>query len=128
MRINQKQIESVLALPGPKRYAHFIKVAADQRCVWGLFSEGWALAATDNGKEVFPLWPAREYAERCVCGVWSDYQPREIDLDTLFENLLPKLQESGTSVGVFPTPADKGVTPDLKQLEGDLRDELAKIE
>ena len=128
MKINPKQIEAVLALPGPKRYAHFIKVAADQRRVWGLFSDGWALAGTDDGKEAFPLWPAIEYAERCCSGSWAGYQPREIDLDTLFENLLPRLLDSGTLAAVFPTPADKGVTPDLRQFESDLRDELAKIE
>lgn len=39
-----------------------------------------------------------------------------------------KLRESHTLAGVFPTPAEKGVTPDLNQLEADLRNELAKIE
>jgi Protein of unknown function (DUF2750) len=128
MKISAKQIEAILALPGPKRYAHFIKVAADQRRVWGLFSDGWALAGTSDGREVFPLWPAREYAELCAFGSWAGYEPREIDLDTLFERLIPKLAESGTLVGVFPTPADKGVTPDLNQFEADLNEELAKIE
>jgi hypothetical protein len=128
MKINPKQLEAVLALPGPKRYATFIKVAADQRCVWGLFSEGWALAATNEGSQAFPLWPASEYAVRCASGVWAGYTPREIDLDTLFENLLPKLQETGTLAAVFPTPSEKGVTPDLRTLESDLRSELSKIE
>jgi len=122
------KIEAILALPGPKRYAHFIKVAADQRCVWGLFSDGWALAGTDSGSQVFPLWPGREYAERSVSGLWAGYEPREIDLDTLFERLLPRLAESATLAGIFPTPEDKGVTPELDQLEADLRNELARIE
>lgn len=128
MKINPKQIEAVLTLPGPKRYAHFIKVAADQRCVWGLYSDGWALVGTDDGKQAFPLWPAREYAERCICEEWSGYQPREIDLDTVFECLFPKLTASGTVVAIFPTPAQKGVIPGLEQLESDLREELEKIE
>jgi hypothetical protein len=75
MKLNPRGIEAVLALPGPKRYAHFIKVAADQDKVWGLFSDGWALAGTEDGKEVFPLWPAREYAELCASGLWADYEP-----------------------------------------------------
>jgi hypothetical protein len=128
MKINPKQIEAVLTLPGPKRYAHFIKVVADQRYVWGLYSDGWALVGTDDGKQAFPLWPAREYAERCICGEWSGYQPREIDLDTTFECLFPKLMASGTEVAIFPTPVQKGVIPGLKQLESDLREELEKIE
>jgi len=128
MKITSKQFEAILALPGPKRYAHFIKVAADQRRVWGLFSDGWALAGTNDDQQAFPIWPASEYAVHCSSGIWAGYQPREIDLDTLFENLIPKLKESGTLVAVFPTPASKGVVPDLKQFEVDLREELAKIE
>lgn len=128
MKISPKQLEAVLALSGPKRYATFIKVAADQRCVWGLFSEGWALAATNEGSPAFPLWPASDYAASCASAAWSGYTPREIDLDTLFENLLPKLRETGTLVAIFPTPSDKGVMPDLRMLESDLRSELAKIE
>ncbi|HEX4965404.1 MAG TPA: DUF2750 domain-containing protein [Thermoanaerobaculia bacterium] len=123
-----KQIEAILALPGPKRYSHFIKVAADERSVWGLFSDGWALAGTDDGGQVFPLWPGREYAERCASGSWAGYEPKEIDLDTLFERLIPRLVESATLVGIFPTPECEGVTPNLEQLEADLRNELARIE
>ena len=128
MKINPQKMEAVLALPGPKRYSHFIKVAADQRKVWGLFSDGWALAETNDGKRAFALWPAQEYAKLSAIGDWSGYETREIDLDTLLEVLIPKLRESHTLAGVFPTPAEKGVTPDLNQLETDLRNELAKIE
>lgn len=117
-----------MALPGPKRYSHFIKVAADQRFAWGLFLDGWALVGTNEGKQAFPLWPAKEYAERCASGIWAGYKPKEIDLNTLFENLIPKILESGTLLTILPTPADSGVIPDLKQFEADLRNELAKIE
>ena len=128
MKINETKLQAILALPGPKRYSHFIKVAADQRQVWGLWNDGWALAATEDGTQVFPLWPAREYAERCAVDDWSSYGPREIDLERLFEDLLPDFAQSGMLVGVFPTPSAKGVTPDLNQLEADLRQELSRIE
>jgi hypothetical protein len=128
MKINPKQMEAVLALTGPKRYSHFIKVAADQRKVWGLFAEGWALYATDSGEEAFPIWPAEEYAARCKTGDWTKYPPREIDLDSLFDELIPKFKASGTLVAVFPTPPDKGITPTLEQLEAELRQELSRIE
>src|SRR5438045_99820 len=116
MKMNQKKMESVLALPAPKRYAHFIKVAADQRKVWGLFSDGWALAETNDGKRAFALWPAQEYAALCARDDWSGYEAREIDLDTLLEVLIPKLKESGTLAGAFPTPDEQGITPEWEQL------------
>lgn len=128
MRIDDKKREAVLALPGPKRYSHFIKVAADQRRVWGLFSDGWAMAGTDEGRHAFPLWPAAEYALSSALEEWEGYEPREIDLNTLFEVLLPRLREAGDLVAVFPTPLQKGVFPDLGVLEEDLRRELDRIE
>src|SRR4051794_28979139 len=109
MKVNQAKIDAVLALPGPTRYSHFIKVAADQRKVWGLFLDGWALAETNDGMAVFPIWPAMEYAKSCAMGVWCEYKEREIDLDTLFNVLLPRLRKTGTLLGVFPTPTEHGV-------------------
>lgn len=128
MRLTQKQIAAVVALPGPKRYSHFIKVAADQNRVWGLFSDGWALAATSAGQDVFPLWPAAEYAQLCAAGVWSGYAPREIPLDESFQALLLRLRETGTSLGVFYTPTDQGVIPTYDEFESDLKSELSRIE
>jgi len=73
MKISPKQIQAILALPRVKRYSHFIKVAADRRMVWGLRAQGWALAKTEEGKQVFPVWPAREYAQLCANGCWDGY-------------------------------------------------------
>jgi Protein of unknown function (DUF2750) len=128
MKITAKQVETVEALAGPERYEHFIKVAADQRKVWGLYHDGWALAATNALQPVFPIWPAREYALRCASSEWSEYEPREIDLDDLFQVLLPLLRKKGTQLGVFYTTKDKGVITELGQIEADLKLELAKIE
>ncbi len=128
MKINQKQIEAIVALPGPKRYEHFIKVAADQNCVWGLYSDGWALAGTEDGEPVFPLWPAREYAVLCSSGEWSGYEPKKIDLNDLFGSLLPSLKERKTLIGIFYTPSDKGILPAFDEFEDDLREELSNIE
>ncbi len=77
---------------------------------------------------LFPLWTASEYAELCASGSWAGFEPREIDLHSLFERLIPSLQESGAAVGVFPTPFHKGILPELEQLVANLREELSRIE
>lgn len=128
MAMNEKKFNALLNQLGPKRHSHFVKVAADLRQVWGLHSEGWALAATNEGDKVFPLWPSREFAEACADREWSGYVPKEIDLTTLLDALIPKLRASATLAAVFPTPSNKGVTPDLSQLEADIRFELSRIE
>ena len=124
MKINHKQIENVLSLSGSKRYEYFIKVVADWEKVWGLYKDGWALAATDNWGTVFPLWPAKEYAELCAVNEWHEYKPESFSLEELLDKLLPKLKSDGILPGVFYTPYDTGVTPTIDQLDNDLRNEL----
>lgn len=126
--MNSKQVEAVLNLPAPKRYDHFIKVVADRQLAWGLFADGWALAATTEGKPIFPLWPAKEYAALCAVGDWAGYLPRDINMEDLLDGLLPSLSERGTELGIFPTSQDKGVLPEVAVFEADLRNELAKFE
>ena len=124
MNVTPKQIEAVLALPGIKRYEHFVKVVVDWQAVWGLYQDGWALAATDEGGEVFPLWPAEEYARLCAANEWSGYKPRSIELSEFMDALLPKLKKDGVLPGVFFTPLSKGVTPSVDELLSALEVEL----
>jgi hypothetical protein len=127
-RLPSKQIESVLLLPAPKRYEHFIKQVVDWEEAWGLYSDGWALAGADEGEKVFPLWPAKEYAALCATGQWSTYSPKAIPLDDVLEALLPRLDSDRVLVGVFYTPADTGITVAARQLLEELRAEAARYE
>ena len=82
----------------------------------------------DDGNEVFPLWPAREYAEAVRTAEWSGYAPEQIDLMDLIDDLLPKLASKHVLPGVFPTPQDRGVTPSVQDLEASLRAEMEKYD
>lgn len=124
MKVNPKQMEAVIALPGIKRFEHFIKVVADWQEVWGLYQDGWALAAADDGTTVFPLWPAKEYAQVCAVNEWDGHEPRSIALGDFTEVLLPKLKQDGVLPGVFFTPTSKGVTPSVDELKAALDAEL----
>lgn len=124
MKINQRQIEAVIALPGPKRYEHFIKVVTDWEEVWGLYRNDWALAATDDGQKVFPVWPAKEYAELCKENEWSSYEAKSFSLSDFMNELLPNLKSDGVLVGVFYTHLNKGATPAVDQVMADLNREL----
>jgi len=126
MKMSPRQMEAILALPGEKRFEHFIKVIADWQEVWGLYENGWALASGDVGVTVFPLWPAREYALACAANEWAGYEPRAISLKAFREVLLPKLKQDGVLPGVFFTPDSKGVTPSVEELNLALDAELQK--
>jgi len=124
MKISQKQIDAVSALAGPKRYEHFIKVVADRQEVWGLYKDGWALAATDDGQKVFPVWPAKEYAELCADKEWMGYEAESFSLDDFMGELLPNLQSDRVLIGIFYTPVNNGITPEIEQVLNDLELEL----
>ena len=125
---SDKEIRSVLSLDGPARFSYFVKKVADAERAWGLWKDGWALLARTDDVQVFPLWPAREYAERCRVGDIADYEPREIPLSDLLDELLPKLSQRGVLPGVFPTPEGKGVTPTVEELSASLRNEAARYD
>ena len=126
--VSEKEIEAVLRLDGPARFKRFIKVVADTEEAWGLWDDGWALLEDDSGAQVFPLWPAREYAELCREPDWTNYKATPIAVDDLLSELLPKLRAQGILAGVFPTPTGRGTTPDLDTLESALREELEQYE
>lgn len=126
MKVSLKQIEAVLALPSHRRCEHFIKVVADWQVVWGLYHDGWALATTDQGTPVLPLWPAKEYAELCRGQEWASYEPRPIALGEFMDEWLPRLETDGVLPGIFFTPSSKGITPAVGEVRAMLRAELAK--
>ncbi len=126
--VNEKQFRNVVALAAPERFEHFVKVVADWEVAWALWDDGWALMEDDQARQVFPLWPAREYAEAHCTGEWASYEPKEISLPDLLDRLLPQFREKGVLSGIFPTPGGRGVTLPPEQLEAALRDEMAKYE
>ena len=126
LQISQEQIEAVLKLSGSERLRYFIKMIADREVVWGLYDIGWALASTDEGDSVFPLWPAMEYAKLCAVDEWHRYEPRSIALDDLRTNLLPMLERDVVLPCVFPTPASKGAIPSFDDLTRALDAELRR--
>jgi len=126
IKLGGQQLAAIVTLAGPERYEYFIRRAAEAREVWGLYQDGWALAKTDDGTLVFPMWPANEYATLCAEFEWDGYDAQAFSLEELLEELLPQLEEDSVLPGVFYTPGDKGITPTVAQLIGDLEDELRR--
>lgn len=128
MKMNDKKFQSIITLPGPQRYVHFVKAVAGWGRAWGLFDDGWAAMGTGDGTITFPLWPAEEFAAALVREEWSHFSPRSIDVHDILDEIMPRLRKDGEFIAVFPTPQQKGVIPELNQLEHDLREELARVE
>lgn len=126
MAIDTRQLQAVIMLPAPQRYAYFVKRVAESGVVWSLYRQGWALAKKEDGTLVFPLWPDSEFAQVCADYEWTGYAPQSFALDELLEELLPQLEQDGIVTGVFYTPGARDVMPTAGLLRTDLRDELAR--
>jgi len=122
---NEKEIQSVLALPARERYAHCVKRIADEERLWSLRKrDGWVLMGDEAGPEVIPVWPHSKYAARCATGEWQGALPTEIALDAWFERWIPGLRKVGRLVGVFPLPHGKAIVVEPDRFERELREEL----
>lgn len=126
MSISKIQIEAILKLSAPKRYSHFIKKVVGWKKAWGLYDDGWAMSETNEGEAVLPLWPEKEYAQLCVSGEWSSYQPKAIRIDDIFEEVIPTLKENDILPGIFYTLDGGSINATLDELENDLKQELSK--
>ena len=126
MAIDTRQLQAVVMLPAPQRYAYFVKRVAESGVVWSLYRQGWALAKKEDGTLVFPLWPDSEFAQVCADYEWTGYAPHSFALDELLEELLPQLEQDGIVTGVFYTPGARDVMPTAGLLRTDLHDELAR--
>ena len=126
IKLGAQQLAAVVTLPGPERYEYFIKRVADAQEVWGLYQDGWALAKTDDGTLVFPMWPASDYASLCAEYEWDGYDAQAFSIEELLEDLLPQLEQDRVLPGIFYTPGDKGITPTLDERRSDLVRELGR--
>lgn len=123
--MTDKEFQAVSALPGPKRYAHFIKRVADHEEVWSLSNrDGWVLAGDKEGREFALVWPHAEYAMACATGAWADCEPKAIPLDEWMEKWLPGLARDDRMIAVFMTPKDSGVSITSEAMARDLEAEL----
>lgn len=123
MKMDTRQVQAIVMLPGPQRYEYFVKRVVESGVVWSLFRQGWALAKKDDGTLVFPLWPDREFATICADYEWTGYEPASFALDELVDELLPQLERDGIATGVFYTPGARDVMPTAGLLLRDLLDE-----
>lgn len=124
--VSNEEINNVLHLSGEKKYKYFLNFVCDSEKAWGLYNDGWALAADDNGQVVFPLWPAKLYAKMASADKWADYKPKSISLKNLVEKLAHNLDKDLLLFGVFYTPNNKGIVISPLELAEDICNELEK--
>lgn len=121
--MNNKEFESLIKQPANIRYEYFIKQVVDREEIWGLYDDGWAASADDEGNYLFPFWPRKEFAEYCAIGDWSNYKAEAIDLQEFIELFLLRMVEDGVKPSIFFNNDDSAVL-EVEVLKCDLEREL----
>jgi len=128
-KINEQEFHSVLGLPAPERYSHFIKRVADWEEVWSLKSEdGWVVSGDDQGRELVPVWPHPLYAEICAEGKWTGTRPEAIALNEWLERWTPGMISDQRLISVFPTPQGQSIAVEPNRLKEDLEREISQYD
>jgi hypothetical protein len=128
-KMNKKEHDNVVLLPGLQRYNHFVARAADWQEIWTLKApDGYVLFGNDEGQECVPVWPHPDYALALAKDSWSNCTPECIDIESFMTRWLPSMAERKQFLAVFPTSDQKGVVVEPARLQKDLTEELRKIE
>jgi hypothetical protein len=126
--LNEREFESVVGLPAPRRYDYFVKKVADRDTMWSLRDgAGWVTTADDSGRLHLPLWPHPDFAAACATAEWTGAEPAAVDADEWVESVAESLEDDGLSVAVFPTPEGQGVSVRPARLKADLEEEQSKF-
>lgn len=123
-----KKIENIVKMTEDERYDYFIRKIADFEQVWGLNDNGWVLLGDDDGNQILPLWPEREFAELCAVDQWKNCKPESIELNNFLEKWIPGMINDKTLINIFLTPDAKGSVVSPPTLESDLQDELEQYQ
>jgi Protein of unknown function (DUF2750) len=128
--VSDEEFQSVTALPGAERYAHFVRQVADLKEVWSLRTlGGWVSmdGDEDDDERAMPVWPHKRYAEVFATGDWTNTMAAPIELAVWIERWLPGMAGDEVQVAVFPVLANKedNVVVSAEELQRDLKQAIA---
>lgn len=126
MKLTDKEISALLAQSAEMRYKYSIKRIADADCLWTIISsDGNYCLIADNGCQMFPIWPFKEYAEIYLGGKSIGFDVVSIDLNKFEREMVDIIYGNNFPLTVFPiSDGDIGKIVDLDTFVKDLSVEL----
>lgn len=110
-----------------ERYKKFITSIVKNQQVWGLYTDGWAIGATSQGRNVLPLWSEKTYAQFCKTDSWEDYEATSMTLESFIFKLLPFVSKQNYLLSLMMTPDGKSVFIEPDKVLSDIKSFLYDI-
>lgn len=103
MKLTNKEISALLNKSAEVRYKYSIKRIADADCLWTIFSsDGSYCLIANNGYQMFPIWPFKEYVEIYLCGKTVGFDVVPIDLNKFENEVINIICDNNFPISVFP--------------------------
>lgn len=107
MKLTGKEISALLAQSAEMRYDYSIKRIADADCLWTVISnDGSYCLIADNGYQMFPIWPFREYAEIYLDKKTIGFDVIPMDLNKFENEMIDIICGNNLPLAVFPISDD----------------------
>ncbi|EKT53031.1 DUF2750 domain-containing protein [Providencia burhodogranariea] len=127
---NPKEIDSILALSLQRKYQYFVGKVTDWEEVWTICDNGNLVTAWDSSQRLlFPVWPAKAYAERNLNGEWANFTPELLTLEHFMDEMLPDMDEANITIAIMADPDFRpNVIIEARHLLQDLIEECKQYE
>lgn len=126
--LEETEYRAAISREAGSRYAYFIRQVVQDGHIWMLGDEdGCMLAEDPEGRDIFPIWSHRRYAEACARDIWEGAQAVAFDLDAFFSLMFPNAKEGNALFGVFPLPGGQAAHVEPSRLLTDLREATQRL-
>ncbi len=127
MKLTDKEISSVIKLSPLDRYKHALKNIAGQGYLYSIIDENddYVIMGTYDAQPMVSIWPAKEYASRCI-DTFGGTHIVEIDLDDFLEELIVFFKANSILINVFSVDSQSGFVVDWQEFKRDIEGELER--
>ena len=124
--MHEQKIQNLLKLSNEDRYWFSTREIIKLEKVWAIASpDFWVTFVDHENEEVFPIWPSKELAEKCIFEELKvkDYTIESIKYEDFKNMCLQDMRESKILFGVFYNKDKEAVVVNSDDLENDLLEE-----
>lgn len=126
-KLSDNQTKAVLEKDTQKRHSYFVTKTVGWQQLWGAKKgDDWLVPVSTDEYEYFPLWPHPKCAQQALADHFPGYEAIEISLVELLDYWLPLFSHNNVRPAVFPNHEWAFTPVEAKQLDQQLRKELAR--